>query len=103
MWIFWGASKSTISFFTHRNQSINRKGTYILVDVLAMGNSTVGAATRSDIFRPQTHSVPQTIVFRYREIGGRLCTKHKKIVWFLPKEYYDRNKTFFHYFVHNLP
>jgi hypothetical protein len=30
----------------HRNQSINRKGTYILADVLAMDNSTVGAATR---------------------------------------------------------
>jgi hypothetical protein len=29
-----------------RNKSINRKGTYILADVLAMDNSTVGAATR---------------------------------------------------------
>jgi hypothetical protein len=31
---------------SHRNQSINRKGTYILADVQAMDNSTVGAATR---------------------------------------------------------
>jgi hypothetical protein len=30
----------------HRNQSINRNGTYTLADVLAMDNSTVGAATR---------------------------------------------------------
>jgi predicted transcriptional regulator len=30
----------------HRNQSNNRKGTYIIADVLAMDNSTVGAATR---------------------------------------------------------
>jgi hypothetical protein len=27
----------------------------------------------------------------------------EKIVWFLPNEYYDRNKTFFQHFVHNLP
>jgi hypothetical protein len=30
---------------------------------------------RVDIFRVQTRRVPLTIVFRYREIGGRLCTK----------------------------
>jgi hypothetical protein len=30
----------------HRNQTINRKGAYILADVLAMDNSNVGAATR---------------------------------------------------------
>jgi hypothetical protein len=29
----------------------------------------------SDIFRPQTRRVSQTIEFRYREIEGRLCTK----------------------------
>jgi hypothetical protein len=52
----------------------------------------------------QTRRVSQTTVVRYREIGGRLCTKHgKKIVWFLPKEYYYRNKTFFQHFVDNLP
>jgi hypothetical protein len=28
-----------------------------------------------DIFRVQTRRVPLTIVFRYREIGVRLCTK----------------------------
>jgi hypothetical protein len=32
---------------------------------------------RSDIFRPQTRRVSQTIVFRYREIDGRLCTGTK--------------------------
>jgi hypothetical protein len=32
----------------------------------------------SDIFRVQTRRVSQTIVFRYREIGGRLCTKRRK-------------------------
>jgi hypothetical protein len=30
----------------HRNQSIKRKGAYILADVLAMDNSTLDAATR---------------------------------------------------------
>jgi hypothetical protein len=29
-------------------------------------------------FRVQTRRVSQTIVFRYREIGGRLGTKHRK-------------------------
>jgi hypothetical protein len=33
---------------------------------------------RGDIFRVQTCRVSQTIVFRYREIGGRLCTRHRK-------------------------
>jgi hypothetical protein len=32
--------------YAHRNQTINRKGAYILADVLAMDNSTVGDATR---------------------------------------------------------
>jgi hypothetical protein len=36
----------SIVYLDHRSQSINRKGTYILADVLAMDNSTVGAATR---------------------------------------------------------
>jgi hypothetical protein len=31
----------------------------------------------------KTCRVLQTIVFRYREIGGGLCTKHRKKVWFL--------------------
>jgi hypothetical protein len=35
-----------VAAFMHRNQTINRKGAYILADVLAMDNSTVGAATR---------------------------------------------------------
>jgi hypothetical protein len=30
--------------------------------------------TSSDIFRVQTRCVSQTKVFRYREIGGKLCT-----------------------------
>jgi hypothetical protein len=34
--------------------------------------------SRGDIFRVQTRRVSQTIVFRYREIGGRLCMKHRK-------------------------
>jgi hypothetical protein len=51
---------------------------------------------RGDIFRVQTRRVSQTIVFRNSEIGGILCRKHRnKIVWILPKEHYDRNKTFF--------
>jgi hypothetical protein len=33
------------------------------------------AQTGSDIFRVQTPRVSQTIVFRYREIGGLLCMK----------------------------
>jgi hypothetical protein len=38
-----------------------------------------------------------------REIGDWLCTGNvKKIVWFIPKEYYDRNKAFCHHFIHNL-
>jgi hypothetical protein len=32
----------------------------------------------SNIFRVQTRRVPQTLVFRYREIGGALCKKHRK-------------------------
>jgi hypothetical protein len=36
-----------------------------------------------DIFTVQTRRVPLTIVFRYREIGGRLCTKWRKKVLFL--------------------
>jgi hypothetical protein len=31
-----------------------------------------------EIFRPPENSVPQTIVFRFKEIGGKLCTKHRK-------------------------
>jgi hypothetical protein len=34
--------------------------------------------SRGDIFRVQTRRVLQTIVFRYREIGGRLGTKYLK-------------------------
>jgi hypothetical protein len=33
---------------------------------------------RGNILRVQTRRVLQTVVFRYREIGGRLCTKHRK-------------------------
>jgi hypothetical protein len=52
----------------------------------------------SDIDRVQTRRVLQTIVFRYREIGGRLCKNIVKIVWFLLNKYYDRNKIFFDIF-----
>jgi hypothetical protein len=41
-----------------------------------------------DIIRVQTRRVSQIIVFRYSEIGGRLCTKHRK-------KYYDTNSIFF--------
>jgi hypothetical protein len=47
-----------------------------------------------EILRPPENSVPQTIVLRYKEIGGILCTK-QRMVLFLSKEYLDRNITFF--------
>jgi hypothetical protein len=43
--------------------------------VFGPGNEMVIHGNWSDIFRPPTCRVSQTIVFRYREIEGRLCTK----------------------------
>jgi hypothetical protein len=40
--------------------------------------SIYGNGTRGDIFRVQTRRVPLTIVFRYREIEGRLCAQCRK-------------------------
>jgi hypothetical protein len=33
---------------------------------------------RGEILRPQESSDSQTIVFRYKEIGGILCAKHRR-------------------------
>jgi hypothetical protein len=36
------------------------------------------APSRGEILRPPENSVPQTIVFRNKEIGDKLCGKHRK-------------------------
>jgi hypothetical protein len=46
-----------------------------------------------DPIRPPENSVPQTIVFRNKEIGDKLCGKHIKKVMFLSIYYLDRNNS----------
>jgi hypothetical protein len=58
--------------------------------------SLLCARSWGDIFRVQRRRVPLTIVFRNREIGGRLCTKWWKKVLFLLKYSLDRNHTIFY-------
>jgi hypothetical protein len=48
-------------------------------------------ALRGEILRPPENSVPQTIVYRYQEIGDILCGNHRKTVMFLSKYSLDRN------------
>jgi hypothetical protein len=46
---------------------------------------------RGELLRPPENSVPQTIVFRNKETGIKLCRKHRKKVMFLSKYSLDRN------------
>jgi hypothetical protein len=50
-----------------------------------------------EILRPPDNSVPQTTVFRYQEIGGKLCAKQRSngIVYGISIEYLDGYITFF--------
>jgi hypothetical protein len=50
--------------------------------------------TRGKILRTPENSVPQTIVFRYKDIGDKLCGKHRKKVMFHSKYSLDRNNSF---------
>jgi hypothetical protein len=45
-----------------------------------------------EILRPPENSVPQTIVFRSKEIGYKSCGKHRKKIMFLSKYSLERNK-----------
>jgi hypothetical protein len=46
-----------------------------------------------EFLRPPENRVPQTIVFRYKEIGDKLCGKQRKKVMLLCKYSLDRNNT----------
>jgi hypothetical protein len=48
---------------------------------------------RGEILRPPENSVPQTIVFRNKDIVDKLCGKQRKKVMFLSKYSLDRNNT----------
>jgi hypothetical protein len=50
-------------------------------------------STIGEILRPPENSIPQTLVFRSKEIGDKLCEKHWKKVMFLSKYSLDRNNT----------
>jgi hypothetical protein len=46
-----------------------------------------------EILKSPENSVPQTIVFRYKEIGDKLCGKRRKKVMGMSKHSLDRNNT----------
>jgi hypothetical protein len=58
------------------------------------GKEKIFRVSRGKILRHPENCFPQTIVFRNKEIGDKLCGKHrKKSYMFLSKYYLDRNNT----------
>jgi hypothetical protein len=58
---------------------------------------------KGEILRPPENIVSQTMLFRYKDIEGLLCRKHRKIVLFRSKEYLSRSITFLRFFRTQFP
>jgi hypothetical protein len=55
--------------------------------------SSKGNRARGEILRHPENSVPKTIVFHNKEIGDKLCRKHRKKFMFLSNYSLDKNNT----------